>query len=436
MAITLTRLTLVPIVVVGAVIAAPHFVGDHPVTWDRVQELALPQIARLPGHPFADRLDDVDRTDPGPWAAPRPMPAPAKTSQAEKYPVNQVLSRWSPGTPQLGVQVYWESNATDRDSAVWAKAQRIVNYVTSLNANSLTISFPFYTPNIQASSVGPKVATPSPHRIEILTHEAVLAGLRVTLRPILDEKSLDPPRGWRGSIRPDSPQAWFDSYRTFLTPYLTVAQRQRAATFVVGTELNSLEPRPQWRALLTSFRPIFSGELLYNLNYDNYYRGVYPAGMDGYGVDAYMKVNVPDSAPPAAITAGWNGFLKKVNPAAPTGVVLSEVGIGARRGAFLSPGDFTSSGTFDPKIQPTWYRGTCDVARQHHFAGIYFWKVDFDADPAHPTTVGRPNLDFIGHPASEQAIRDCLGSPWTLPAPPDTSPTPGGGAPTPGPANR
>jgi len=30
-------------------------------------------------------------------------------------------------------------------------------------------------------------------------------------------------------------------------------------------------------------------------------------------------------------------------------------------------------------------------------------------------------MDFLGRGASEQAIRDCLGSPWTVP-PPDPTP--------------
>jgi hypothetical protein len=414
--VTVPRLILLPLVVVAAVVTAPSIVGDHPVTWDRVQRLALTQVSRLPGHPFADRLDDPGATpDVGPWAAPRPLPAPTPSAPRERYPVHQVSRPWTTGTPQLGVHVYWESNNADPEAVVWRKAQRIVNYVTGLNANALTVSFPFFTPDIRASSVGPKAHTPSPHRVEILLHEATLAGLRITVRPILDEKSLHPPDGWRGSIRPDSPQAWFNGYRDFLRPYLTVAERQRAATFVVGTELNSLEPRPEWKALITSFRQVFTGEIGYDLNYDNYGRGLFPAGMDRYGVDAYIKVKAPASAPPSAVTAGWNAFLATVSPAAPHDVLLSEVGIGAREGAFASPGDFTSSGRYDPRTQPTWYRGVCEVAREHRLAGIYFWKVNFDADPAHPTTAGQPNLDFIGHPASEQAIRDCLGSPWSLP---------------------
>jgi hypothetical protein len=416
--VTTARLIALPLIVVAGVIGTPYFAGDHPVKWERLERLALGQVTRLPGHPLSDRLARLagGTIDESPWAAPKPVPAPTRRSPVERYPVEQVGNPWRPGTPQLGVQIYWESNNTDREGTVWEKARRIVDYVTALSANSVTISFPFFTAGMKASSVGPKAATPSPHRIEILAHEAALARLRVTLRPLLDEKSLNPPEGWRGSISPDSPQAWFDSYQAFLLPYLAVAQRQNAATFVVGTELNSMEDDPRWKSLVTAAHQVFAGEIVYDLNYDNYYRGLFPGGMDGYGVDAYIRVKAPDSATPAAIAAGWEAFLTKVSRAAPTNVVLSEIGIGARHGAFASPGDFTSAGTFDERIQPTWYQGVCEVARQHRFAGIYFWKVDFDADPAQPPTTNRPNLDFFGHSASEQAIRACLAKPWSLPS--------------------
>ncbi len=67
---------------------------------------------------------------------------------------------------------------------------------------------------------------------------------------------------------------------------------------------------------------------------------------------------------------------------------------------------------YNPRIQPTWYKAVCSVARTNQLGGIYFWKVDFDADPKHPVSAGKPYLDFIGDPAAEDAIRQCLSKPW------------------------
>ena len=432
MRVTLARLALVPAAVVAVVVAVPYLVGDDPLTWDQLRRQTLAQVTRLPGHPGAGQVDDEVA---GPSA---PLPAPSPSAPQERYPVRTVRHAWAPGTPQLGVQVYWESNDADPDRVVWAKAQRIVDYVTGLNANSLTVSFPFFTAGMQASTVGGQQHTPTPHRLEILVHEASLAGLHVTVRPILDEKTLHPPDGWRGSIRPDSVPGWFASYRAFLTPYLQAAERQRAAAFVVGTELNSMEPRPGWKDLVAAAHAAFSGEIVYDLNYDNYARGIFPAGMDGYGIDAYIPVHAPTTPASDTVSRAWDEFLASADRDAPRGAIISEVGIPARRGAWGKPGDFTSSGAYDPEIQPTWYRGVCEVARRRRIGGLYFWKVDFDADPAHPPAGRRPTMDFLGRATSEQAIRDCLGSPWTVP-PPDPTPraaTPRAGTGTAAPGHR
>ena len=418
MSVTVSRLIIAPALVVSAVVATTVTFGDHPLKWQQVSSAVQDRVGRL--IPGLSPQDHPEATEA--WAAPVAVPAATGSAGAagrspEAYPVQRVRSEWASGSAQMGVQIYWENNPADPEATVWAKAQRVVNYVTGLAANSVTISFPFYTKGMQASSVGAKPATPSPHRLEILAHEASLAGLRVTVRPILDEKSLNPPDGWRGSIRPDSVQGWFDSYRTFLEPYLVAAGRQRAAAFTIGAELNSMEPRPQWGALADFARTTFPGDVEYDLNYDNFQRGLYPTGPSRYGVDAYIKV-LDDSPTPAAVTSTWNAFLDTVNAAAPRGVALSEVGIAARRGAYASPGDSTTPGRFDATVQPIWYAGVCASARQHQLAGIYFWKVDFDADPLAPVTAERATLDFVGRPASEQAIRTCLSAPWPVPAVP------------------
>ena len=418
MAVTLGRLAVVPILIVGAVAGVPYVLGNQPLTWQQTRTAALAQISRLPGHPLTDQVD-VDQL-PVPLApAPEPVTGSAsasvKRAPKERYPVRRVRRPWQPGTAQLGVQIYWADDGRDPEKTVWRKAQRLVDYVTGLDANSITVSFPFGTPGIAANTVGvvPQ-QTPPPRRLEILMHEAAAAGLRVTVRPILDERTLDPPQGWRGNIQPGSVPAWFDSYRDFLTPYLKAAQRQRTASFVVGTELNSLEGEPEWTSLLAGFRPIFTGQLIYDLNYDNYGLGRYPPGMDGYRVDAYMKVkHASDSAPASVIERVWNQFFVKAAAKHPPPVILGEVGISARQAAYHYPGAFLSDGgVYDARIQPTWYQAACTVARANHLGGIYFWKVDFDADPQHPVSAGQPNMDFIGNPAAERAIRQCLSASW------------------------
>ena len=412
------RLVVLPLVVLALVLGLPVATGDHPVEWTRIEDAALAGTDRLPPQarallpfvpPPAPQYVDV-----APTAGATGRPAPGLRPVRNRYPVDTVPAVWTPGTAQTGVQVWWVANPKDRDKDVWGKAQRIVDYVVGLGANSVAVSFPFSMKAIDSTQVLAGRGTPTPQRLEILVRQANAAGLRVTLRPILDESTLGP-KGWRGNIEPTSTAAWFASYRAFLAPYVDLAQRRHVATLVVGTEMNSLEPRTdEWTALVAWVRERYAGDVAYDLNWDNFIVGRYPKGATGYGIDAYFPVFTDDSAGPDVIARSWTRTLRTAPPGPPGPLVLSEVGISAKRGAYQYPAAFSGVGTYDDRMQPTWYRGVCAAARGERLAGLYFWKVDFDADPARPPRDARPNLDFLGQPKAEAAIRECLSAPWQV----------------------
>jgi hypothetical protein len=333
---------------------------------------------------------------------------PAIHRKPDPYPVESVADPWLPGMTQWGIQVYWQSTASDPPGYTWGKAQRIVNYVVGLNANSLCISFPFYTPDITASTVGAKPATPSPARVAILIQEARRAGLRVTVRPILNETSLDPPAGWRGAIEPADRDVWFASYQRLLTPYAKIAQKYGAATFTVGTELDSMQGDPRWSGLVTAIAHVFHGQVSYDANWSDYITTPQvEVPVRSFGVDAYFPVDAPDSAPLSELIAGWDGWLDRKTAGPLPSIVLSEVAIGAEDDAYDSPGNFYVSDPYNPHVQANWYTAVCAVTRQRHMAGMYVWSVDFNANPALPSPSESP-LDFLGRPLSEQALRACF----------------------------
>jgi hypothetical protein len=362
-------------------------------------------------------LDHWASADP----APRHLTQP-KTARPHRppvpYPVHTVADPWRPGQTQWGIQVYWQNTATDPPDYTWGKAQRIVNYIVGLDANSLCISFPFYTPDLTASTVGAKPTTPSPARVAILIQEARRAGLRVTVRPILDEASLDPPAGWRGAIEPADRDEWFASYQRLLLPYAKVAQQYGAATFTVGTELDSMEGDPGWAGLITAIGQVFHGQISYDANWSDYITTPQvEVPVRSFGVDAYFPVDAPDSAPVSELVAGWNSWLDRKTTGPLRSLVLSEVAIGAEDGAYDSPGNFYVNNPPNPQVQVNWYTAVCAVTRQRHMAGMYVWSLDFNANPARPPKSESP-LDFLGRPRSEQALRACFSGTSSSPVPP------------------
>jgi hypothetical protein len=335
---------------------------------------------------------------------------PAGASTSAEPQVVQVRQPWQPGMRQHGIAIYWENTNNDTDQIVRAKAQKILDHVVALGANSVSISFSFVMDSAYANAVRmDDPITPSPGRLEIVLDEANRRGLRTTVRPMLSERNLtkDDPNMWRGSIRPESRTKWFASYRDMLVEYAKVAEASKAATFVVGTELNSLESDTAgWRTVATGVTAVYKGEIDYSANYDRL-RKSGPAPGITLSVDAYPPLQVGDSASVSRLVAGWNKWLDDNRGKGPIpDLVLAEVAIGARSGAYKEPWSPHTNGSIKPEIQERWFDTACQVMRERDLGGIYFWMINLDADPkAEPSS--KSPMDFLGRPG-EQNITRCF----------------------------
>ncbi|MDH6109203.1 hypothetical protein P3T36_007415 [Kitasatospora sp. MAP12-15] len=415
-------LAVVPLGVLSVVVAAPLAFGSQPLHWVSGSPIprlggATPTATTSPVPEFADPV--LNAADPV---------TPTASSSATAVPT--VAHPWQPGMPQWGVQVYWEDMPSDGEAEVRGKARRIADYLVGLGANAVALSFPVYVDAIDSNSLhtGPK--TPAPARLQMALDTFHQAGLRVTLRPIIDERSLLPQ--WRGALAPADKGAWFASYDSLLTQYADVARASSATTLVVGTELVSLESASDWAPLIADMRKHFPGELVYDTNWDHYVADNIPVPADQIQVDAYFPVDVPDTASVGQIVAGWDQWLDRKHTGDLSDTLLAEAGIGAENGAFQSPGDFYRFGTVNPQVQATWYTAVCQVAQQRKLGGVYWWSVNFHTDPSIPPAADHSRLDFAGRPLSEQAIRSCFAGSYQLPGAtqPTAASVPGSGGTT------
>ncbi|MEU0411166.1 hypothetical protein ABZ307_25560 [Streptomyces griseorubiginosus] len=319
----------------------------------------------------------------------------------------KVARPWRPGDPQLGAQVLWYTYPGETDASVRTNALRLVNYMVARHMNALSVTFPFATAGPTASRVAASADTPSVRHLAMLLDTAAAAGLRITVRPLLDEKNLvaQNPLAWRGSLAPTDRAAWFRSYEAFLAPYLTLAARHHASTFVLGVELTSLEDDPHWRALIAAARGAFPGELSYDANWDDYVSRRVPVPVEHLGVDAYFPLTaLGDDATVAQIAEGWERWLDRKSSGKLPRIVLSEVGIIAEKGAYRNPAVWKGGGQPDLTVQKRWFEAACRVARDRDMAGLYWWNLDFHADPAAPA---HSPTSFLGRPA-ESALTSCF----------------------------
>ena len=330
---------------------------------------------------------------------------------ADPPEVPTVAKPWHPGMRQLGIQVYWVANTTDSDAIVKMKARRIINYAISLGANSIALTFPFYTYGLISDKVYASPSTPSPAHIALFLAEAEKSRIRVTLRPILNETVLmaENPIAWRGMIGPTSIPDWFRSYRKLLLPYARVAQAGHAASFVIGTELESLEPAPEWPSLISSIRSVYTGQLLYAENFDEFAARDRVLPLSTFTIDAYPRFNLPDSASVGQLTAAWDHWFSRHSPAVLSKLVLEEVGIDAVPGSYSDPGAWatTTNAPIDVTVQKKWYEAVCASIRNKNLAGVYWWEISFDADPANAGPWQADRLTFLGRPA-QNVIKTCF----------------------------
>jgi hypothetical protein len=91
-------------------------------------------------------------------------------------------------------------------------------------------------------------------------------------------------------------------------------------------------------------------------------------------------------------------------------LTLSEIGIDAVAGSYVNPWDWLSRATapIDTRVQAAWFQAVCNaVSAEQIGGGIYWWEVNFDANPADPGPAESDRLTFLDRPA-QQVIRNCF----------------------------
>jgi hypothetical protein len=192
-----------------------------------------------------------------------------------------------------------------------------------------------------------------------------------------------------------------------LVKYAKVAEAARSATFVVGTELSSLESTSTgWKTVATGVKDVYTGEIDYSANHDRL-REKGPATGISLSVDAYPPVRVSDTATVSKLVDGWNDWLDDNRGSGElSDLVLAEVAIAARTGAYSEPWSPHAKGPIKPEIQQRWFDAACRVMHERDLGGIYFWMINLDADPKTKPSSKSP-MDFLGRPG-EKNISACF----------------------------
>jgi hypothetical protein len=263
-------------------------------------------------------------------------------------------------------------------------AETTVSFVRGLHANAMSISFPIF---LDGSGVQTTRATPTPGQLAVLVNDAENAGMRVTIRPLLDESSFHHCRCTL-AVQP----AWFASYRRLLIPYARMANANHVATFVVGVEFTRFAHASQWRKINRAVRTVYHGTLACS---DNWSVDTNGCLVQAQTVDAYHPIL-------GNLFSGWKAYDRSF----PRGAVLSEIGIDAVPAAVLMPWrhHWPVQG-LDPTVQARWFTAACHAAIATHLSGIYYWPLGFGNPRVGPTLTYQ---GLWGGGAGASAIRRCF----------------------------
>jgi hypothetical protein len=233
-------------------------------------------------------------------------------------------------------------------------------------------------------------------------------GLQVMLKPHVD---LHHDREhWRGNIGESfSDEAqweeWFDTYRTFINHYATLAQEHSVEQFCVGVELVGTSQREaQWREIVAGVRGRFDGPITYAGNHTTEDVSIaWWDAVDLIGVDAYYLLTdetdpTVDELKAAWIERGYVDTLAGLAERYDRPVLITEIGYRSVNGAIRIPWDWNDL-PLDLQEQADGYRAALEVLwGQPWLAGIYWWNWDVN-----PQKGGVEDTDYTpyGKPAEE-----------------------------------
>lgn len=231
-----------------------------------------------------------------------------------------------------------------------------------------------------------------PHPVDTIKDQRLLEamnaaherGLKVFLFPIIDVAERKAGE-WRGTLKPDSWDKWWESYEAFILYYADLAEKGGAALFSVGSELVSTEEMcdiskggNRWPNLIRKVRKVFNGKLIYSANWDHYKPVCFWDKLDYIGMTAYYELTKTKEPKYEDLVASWKRFHGEImewKAKFEQPLIITEIGYPAQDGTNMHPWDYTTSDPVDLEEQLMCYKAFREVwQNEKRLGGVYFWN--------------------------------------------------------------
>jgi hypothetical protein len=255
----------------------------------------------------------------------------------------------------------------------------------ALGSNAVVLVPTWYMEKADSNEILPDATkTPSDASLEQAIEWAGDQGLKVILKPHVDVAD----GTFRGDIQPSDRTAWFDSYVEFISLYAGIAGRSGVDMFSVGTELKSMSADTgEWERVIESVRPVFTGDLVYAANWDEFSQIQFWDRLDLIGIDAYFPLSAEGETPTAAtLAAAWKpnvDALEALSIQWGLPVLLTEIGYPTQAGATAHPWEVREGEPPDQAAQAQAYEAAFAAFEGKDWLdGILWWswRADQTAD--------------------------------------------------------
>lgn len=241
------------------------------------------------------------------------------------------------------------------------------------------LTFKFYQENIRSSSIEiPDTNSANWQRIVKTTQQAKELGFKVALLPIVLLKEAKP-QEWRGKIKPENLDGWFNNYERLLLQIAEMAENEQVNLLFAGSEFSSLQKHETaWRNILKNIRSSYSGLISYSVNWDAFTNITFLDALDIIGVNGYFSLTNINNPTVEQLVKKWRYVQKKLLKKQRTvnkPIFFSEIGYASQNGNNKDPWNYMISDEVDLQEQLDCFTAFNEVWLDNEaLSGVFFYE--------------------------------------------------------------
>ena len=285
-----------------------------------------------------------------------------------------------------------------------AGAGRSLQAARALGATTVAI-IPFLWQAHPSSATIERGSDMSDAALRAAIRDSHAIGLKVVVKP-----HVWVPERWAGTVAPpneDGWRSWFADYHASLVKIVRIAAEEKAEALVIGTELSKAIMRPEWTAVISGVRALFSGFVFY-VAHDIAEAEAVPFWdrLDAIGVSLYPRLGADgDRAHRLEAMRAGAGRLDALAERHGKPVIVAEVGLRSAVGAAAKPWESAEErkAEADPQLQAQVLADWFSVLDRPSIRGILVWRWFTD-----PNAGGAADTDFTVQNKPAEGVLLCV----------------------------